>query len=156
MDRRNCSFSWTQGAADGAANQDESRKSEHDSRCAITVATTLSAAARASRALHDRQVFHQKLGHMTRHDPLCRWISTLPSERSRTPERPARSAERGGLCARSRPALPCRRLRLRYLPRPHHVRIIRYFILLNRICLIKSPWRLLTPLVGQVRLVTPP
>ena len=51
-------------------NADESQKSKHDKRCAMTVATRVSSAGRASDAHRDRQVFHQKHGHMPRIPPV--------------------------------------------------------------------------------------
>ena len=53
-------------------NADESRKSKHDSACAMTVATNVSSAGRASDAHRDRQVVHQKVVHNPRHPPVFR------------------------------------------------------------------------------------
>ena len=55
-------------------NADESQKSKHDKICAMTVATRVSSAGRASDAHRDRQVFHQKHGHMPRIPPVAPWF----------------------------------------------------------------------------------
>jgi hypothetical protein len=71
VDSRNGSIQLdTRSRRAPTANQDESRKSEHVTIRAMTMATTLSAAAWVSRALRDRQVVHPTLGHMTRHTPV--------------------------------------------------------------------------------------
>ena len=51
-------------------NADESQKSKHDKRCAMTVATRVSSAGRASDAHRDRQVFHHKVVRNPRHYPV--------------------------------------------------------------------------------------
>ena len=59
-------------------NADESRKSKHDSACAMTVATNVSSAGRASDAHRDRQVFHQKVVRNPRHNPVFTSDFCLP------------------------------------------------------------------------------